>query len=208
MLTKIPDNLKELYSSFGFIDKLYIRLRYRLCPFNKIESFVPKAGRILDVGCGYGLLANLISLRSAKREVFGIDSSSKRINVARGTIGARKNIQFELKNSDDIDLAKYDAVVMSDFLHHLSYHKQEELIKRVYEGLSYGGILIIQDIDTKPSWKYSFAYLIDVIFNLEVSNYRSLNNFVEMLTKIGFKVRSERIDKGVPLPDVIYICRK
>ena len=119
MLSKIPSELFDFYSNLGPRAALYARLRWRLCPFEEIEKHVPKEGKIIDIGCGYGLLANLLVLRSSKRDVVGIDLSVRRISVAQKTTDNRKKIQFKLMDALDLQLGKYDTVIMSDFLHHI-----------------------------------------------------------------------------------------
>ena len=154
----MPTRLEKLYKFLNVKDKTYTKLRYRLCPFEKIENKIPKKARVLDIGCGYGLLTNLIAINSEKREVSGIDLSNKRISIAKKSVGNRNNINFELKNCSEINLKNYDVVIMSDFLHHINYEKQEKLIKDIYKDLNKGGLLIIQDVDKKTSIKYYSTY--------------------------------------------------
>src|SRR3989344_7137228 len=161
---KLPDEIENLYDFLGPKERLYIKLRWRLCPFFLIERFLPSRGKIIDVGCGYGLLANLISLNK-NRDVYGFDLNAKRISIAKKTTGNRKNIHFELKNVKDLKLGSCDAIVMSDFLHHIPYKEQEALIKQAAGKLKKKGIIIIQDIGKKPLWKYLFASNLDLILN-------------------------------------------
>ncbi len=63
MLDRIPPELFRFYSHQGLRVSLYAYLRWRLCPFEEIESHIPKEGKIIDVGCGYGLLAKYMILR-------------------------------------------------------------------------------------------------------------------------------------------------
>ncbi|MBI3814479.1 MAG: class I SAM-dependent methyltransferase [Nitrospinae bacterium] len=90
----IPKTILEIYSSNSIIDRAYLNIRWRLCPFQKIEALIPQEGLIIDIGCGYGLLSNLIALKSHKRNVVGIDSSETRILTAQKTVKDRKNIKF------------------------------------------------------------------------------------------------------------------
>jgi len=136
--------------NLGIKVTLYVRLRWRLCPFKKIEKHIPKEGTIVDIGCGYGLLANLLVLRSSKREVMGKDLSVKRISIAQKTTNNRKRIQFKYMNALDLQTRKYNAIVMSDFLHHIDYGAQEQLLVHCYQKLLPGGLLIIEEVDNKP----------------------------------------------------------
>lgn len=208
-MKKIPDEIKNLYNFLGFADRMYIKLRWRLCPFTVLEHFLPKSGKIIDLGCGYGMLANLAALNSAERDVYGFDLSQKRINIAKRTVKNRNNLHFELKNVRDLKLNSCDAIVMSDFLHHIPYKEQENLIRQAKDKLKKNGILIIQDIDKRPLFKYLFAVTLDNLLNLFPRlYYRKANSFKNMLERNSFSVSVVRVDKKLPLPDILFICKK
>ena len=209
MLSKIPSELFRFYSGLGRKVALYARLRWRLCPFEEIEKYVPKEGPIIDIGCGYGLLANFLVLKSAKRDVTGIDLSSGRIRAAQKTTDNRKQIRFRLMNVLDLQLGKYNAMVMSDFLHHIDYQVQEELLARCYQDLPTGSFLIIEEVDNRPLWKYWFAFLIDRLLNIgERQFFRPHQEFQDLLQGIGFSVKIKKVDKHLPLSDILFICKK
>ena len=209
MSSKIPSELFGFYSNLGLKAALYARLRWRLCPFEEIERHVPKEGTIIDIGCGYGLLANFLVLRSSKRDVTGIDLSVGRITVAQKTTDNRKKIQFELMDALDLPLGKYGTVIMSDFLHHIDGEAQEELLARCYQKLPPGGLLIIEEVDNRPLWKYWFAIMSDKILNVgERQFFRNHRDFQKLLQRIGFHVKTKKVDKSLPLSDILFICEK
>lgn len=209
MLSKIPSELFDFYSNLGLRAVLYTRMRWRLCPFEEIEKHVPKEGRIIDIGCGYGLLANFLALRSSKRDVIGIDLSVGRVRVAQKTTDSRTRVQFKLMDALDLRLGEYSTVVMSDFLHHIDSEAQEELLTRCYQELPTGSFLIIQEVDDRPRWKYWFAIMSDKILNVgERQFFRSSRDFQKLLHRIGFYIRVKKVDKGIPLSDVLFICEK
>jgi len=209
MLSKIPPELFDFYSNLGLRAALYARLRWRLCPFEEIESHIPKKGTIIDIGCGYGLLANYLALRSSKRDVTGIDLSVGRISVAQRTTDSRKKIKFELMDALDLQLGEYDTVVMSDFLHHIDCKAQEELLARCYQDLPAGSFLVIQEVDNRPLWKYWFAIMIDKILNVGGRQFfRNRQELQKLLQRIGFHVKTKKVDKSLPLSDILFLCRK
>ncbi len=209
MLSRIPSELFKFYSNQGFKVALYAYLRWRLCPFEEIEEYVPKEGPIIDIGCGYGLLANFLVLKSAERDVTGVDLSEKRISIAQKTTDNRKRICFKLVNVLDLQLGKYRAMVMSDFLHHIDYKTQEELLVRCYQKIAPGGLLIIEEVDNRPLCKYWFNTIVDIMLNIgEGIFFRNQREFRELLERIGFKVSIKKAHKGIPLSDILYICRR
>ena len=209
MHKRIPQELFSLYSDLGAIVTWYARLRWRVCPFEKIAQHVPLKGTIVDVGCGYGLLSNLLALASEEREVIGIDLSPKRIKVAQGTVRDRRNIKFLRQDANSLKVEKCNVFLMSDFLHHLPYQHQDELLALCYQKLSKNGLLIIEEVDDKPFWKYRFNIIADGLLNLGQRIYfRNSSEYLRLLSSIGFGVKTEVAHKDLPLSDVLYLCKK
>ena len=206
---KLPNYLRDIYPNLTYKEKAYLNIRWRLCPFQKIESLLPEEGVIIDVGCGYGLLSNLVALKSDKRNVIGIDSAEKRILIAQKTVNGRKNIEFVRQDITAFGFPSCDAVVMSDVFHHLPPDIQDNLIKNIYENLKNNGILIIQDVDTTPYWKFCFTYMSDFLQHTkEKLFYQSAKKVEEKIKTAGFNVDIIEAHKGYPVADVIFVCRK
>jgi len=209
MHKRIPQELFNLYSDLGAAVIWYVRLRWCVCPFEKIAQHVSLKGTIVDVGCGYGLLSNLLALTSPERDVIGIDLSPKRIRAAQRTVKGRRNIKFLLQDANSLKVEKCDVFVMSDFLHHLPYGHQEELLAVCYQKLLKNGLLIMEEVDGKPFWKYQFTIIADGLLNLGQRIYfRNSSEYLKLLSKIGFQVRTETAHKGLPFSDILYLCKK
>ena len=209
MIKKIPNKIYNLYENPNTKERFYLRLRWRLCPFEKISEYIPKKGTILDVGCGYGMLSNLLAIDSKDRNVVGIDLSESRIKVAKSSVKDRKNVFFKVMDVKEFKLKECKGAVMSDFLHHIPYEIQENTIREIYQKLDKGGILIIQDVDKRPRLKFFFVYFLDHILNPgDKIYYRDRNNYKSLLENIGFNVEIINANKGLPLSDVIYVCKK
>jgi len=209
MHKRIPQELFNLYSDLGAAVIWYVRLRWRLCPFEKIAQHVPPKGTIVDVGCGYGLLSNLLALASQERDVIGIDLSAKRIGIAQRTVKDRRNIKFLLQDANSLKVERCDIFLMSDLLHHLSYRHQEELLAVCYQKLSKNGLLIMEEVDDKPYWKYQFNIIVDGLLNLGQRIYfRNSSEYLKLLSRIGFQINTQTAHKGLPLSDILYLCKK
>ena len=109
----------------------------------------------------------------------------------------------------DLQLGEYSAVVMSDFLHHIGCEAQEELLARCYQKLPPGGLVIVEEVNNRPLWKYWFAIMSDKILSLgERQFFRNHRDFQKLLQTIGFHVKTKKIDRGIPLSDILFICKK
>ncbi len=91
----------------------------------------------------------------------------------------------------------------------MSKDSQLMLLRHIYGSLGSDGILLIQDIDVRPFWKYIFARAVDFILNIgQPVYYRSSAEWARMLGDIGFKVEVNRVDRGYPIAAVLLKCVK
>jgi 2-polyprenyl-3-methyl-5-hydroxy-6-metoxy-1,4-benzoquinol methylase len=210
MLSRIPLELLERYQPLSAWESFYLRTRWRLCPFETVESHVPRKGRILDFGCGYGMLSNFLSLRSPDRRVLGIDLNKDRIEVAMRSSKGHPDVSFQLGDVRDFQGIPFDAVVMTDVLHHIDQDRVRVLLRIMRSCLSDEGLLVVLDVDRSPRRKFFTTYLIDRLLNLtRPLHYRSKEVLAHLLQGSGFQVqRVVPADQDLPLSDVIYLCRK
>ena len=210
MLSRIPLQLLERYSPLSPWESFYLRTRWRLCPFEAVESHVPRKGRILDFGCGYGMLSNFLALKSLDRRVLGIDLNRDRIAVAERSSKGHPEVSFQLGDVRDFQGIPFDAVVMTDVLHHISDDKVRVLLQIIRSCLSDNGTLVVLDVDRSPLGKFLTTYLIDRLLNLTRSlHYRSRDLLMRLLGQSGLWVHQAiPADQGLPLSDVIYLCTK
>lgn len=210
MLSKIPLPILEFYKPLSPWEAFYLRTRWRLCPYELLESFLPKRGKILDFGCGYGLFANLLALRSPDRYLVGIDLNRKRIAVASRSVKNRTNITFQWGDVGDLHSTPFDAVVMTDVLHHIDDSKAGDLLGKINALLHSEGILAVLDVDNRPFWKFLTTYLIDRLLNPgDLLWYRSLNRMTNLLNSSFLRIDTViRVHKDLPLSDILYLCRK
>lgn len=210
MLTRIPLQLLGRYKPLSAWESFYLRTRWRLCPFGAVESHVPRKGRILDFGCGYGMLSNFLSLKSPERRVLGIDLNKDRIMVAERSAKGYPEVSFQLGDVRDFKGIPFDAVVMTDVLHHIDDDNVRVLLRIMRSCLSDAGTLVVLDVDRTPFRKFYPTYLIDRLLNLTRSlHYRSRPLLTLLLSQSGFRVQQVvQADQDLPLSDVIYLCRK
>jgi SAM-dependent methyltransferase len=198
---------KRLYFNLGYVT-VFMYFRFCHAPYKLLESLVPKQGKIIDLGCGYGFFSNLLGLASPEREVIGIEISSRKLKYApRGV----SNVKFVNADITKMDIEDCDAIVLIHVLHHLrSYQEQEILLNNCYKRLRGGGKLIVAEIDRHPFWKYLFSVFIDnTLYFGDRFFFRTEEGFKDLFTRIGFKV--EKIlpaHKKVPLSHKIFVCTK
>jgi 2-polyprenyl-3-methyl-5-hydroxy-6-metoxy-1,4-benzoquinol methylase len=208
------EKVSQLYAAEGFTGP-YSRIRFWLAPLRQLNRLVPKQGRIIDLGCGEGILTNYLAVAEPGREVWGVELNEGRVKFAdRGLPNARFTHANVLKQ----DLEPADAIVMSHMMHHLgSYNEQLVLIKRCYDLLRPGGKLIVAEVDRQKSFKYVVGWLNDVIcvpilFEGTLYNprifHRSRQEWNRIFQEFGFTVDSIEIPGGGPFPDILIAATK
>ena len=197
-----------LYAPFGIWRRLYAGFRLSLARFDLVEHELPAKGRILDLGCGYGIAANYVARGSPERTVVGIDWDQDRIAVASRTAGT--NVQFLQGDVLHSDLPSADVVLMNDFLHHLRPPDQDTVLERLAARLGPGGIVLIHEVNTLPRWKFWCSWLSDMLlYAFQGGHFRSPAEWEALLKRAGFSsVDVVRGDQGSIFARVSYIARK
>lgn len=76
----------------------------------------PGLRRIVEIGCGDGLLSNTLSLLFPEIEIIGIDPDRDKIAQAKKTIGARNNLKFICANPVVLACIPCDRIIYSHCL--------------------------------------------------------------------------------------------
>ena len=114
------------------------------------------ADRILDIGCGTGVLTRMIADRldaDVGGVSVGIDAAAKMILVAGKKRGSG-NCRFEIMAAEDLSFEdqSFDAVVSSLFFHHVPLDLKEKALSESFRILRPGGRLIIADMHIPTTW--------------------------------------------------------
>ena len=198
--------VKTIIRSYPLLwPRIYAYIRARLLSMKEIEKALPEKGKILDVGCGYGITSIYFALKSIKRQVVGSELSRQRVITARRISREIPNLRFEAKNLIESD-EKFDAIVAIDLLHHISNRKKEVLVKECRKRLNKNGILIIKDIDKKPRHKYAWNYVHDKLMTRDRLYFYSSRQIKLMLEKNKFKIKEYKRIKSRFYPHVLFVC--
>lgn len=158
MIDNIRHTLLELYDPLPLSDRLFVRVRLLLSNLYQLEHYVPKEGIILDIGCGHGVLSNLLAITSPQRQVLGIDIDAKKIAVAQRTIGNRRNIQFEVGDATFLPSRSYHAVTIADVMYLIPPDTQRAILTSIASALEPNGVLVWKTHSHQPHWKYAITY--------------------------------------------------
>ena len=184
--------------------QFYVALRLLTAPLLATERLGPKRGEILDLGCGFGLFAVLMHIRSSARSVHGIDLVPRRVDVARQIEPNGSGLDFFAADARSFPERRFRRIVLIDLLHHVPFDAQDELLEGVGESLTSGGILAVKDLETGPFWKYAFHYVQDsAMTGWSRLTFRSRENMVARLEKFGLSVEVFHVERFRPHPHIV-----
>lgn len=207
-----------LYDDAPRGDRFHVRFRWWTCPFEAIEAQVPAAGRVLEVGCGHGLLSLYLALSSPDRSVVGVDIDEHKIALAgRAADHLRPDeadATFATVAPTGFAAGRYDAIVIADVLYLLGADARRALLAQCVEHLDDGGVLLVKETDRLPRWKGAITVaqerlatrVLRITEGDEVS-FAPPSEFVEQLRHAGLDATIDRVDRGYPHPHVLIAAR-
>jgi 2-polyprenyl-3-methyl-5-hydroxy-6-metoxy-1,4-benzoquinol methylase len=196
----------------SWVESTYAKLKMIILPFEDVAANLPKQGRILDMGCGFGYVANYLSLESQKRVIIGNDPAEERIAVAKRTVGDRRNIEFHAVDSRTIAESDFDGAYVTDVLHHVPYDQQQEIIDDLYRKLKPGGTLVVRETDVRPAVRYYvFNLWLELLINIgrESARFRKREEWAAMFRSAGFTIENVIFNTWwFPYTTCMFVCRK
>ena len=200
-------------------DRLHVRGRYRTCPVAVIDAEVPRAGRILEVGCGHGLVSAYLAMSSSDRDVTGVDIDVRKIAVASHAPShadhATVHLAFRQDDAGTLPDGNWDAIVIVDVLYLLDDAAERALLEACVERLDEHGVLVIKETDVVPRWKHWVAKGQEIVATkiLRITagsalSFTPISQLAERLRGFGLEVETRRVDKGYLHPHVLVVGRR
>lgn len=211
---KIQQAIEEtikLYANTGW-KSIFAKWKFWEEPYTELEKLIPTQGKVVDLGCGEGILANFLAISSDRRKVIGFEIDKKRVAIANRDI---PNTQFQQADITKLEIPDCDVITMFHVLHHLQSHKQQEdVLRKCFKTLKKNGKLLIVDVEIKPSLKYWICWLFDYFFVPWVfegrfytkAYFRNSKDWKKLLEEIGFSCKIIPADAGRPFSNVILDC--
>jgi SAM-dependent methyltransferase len=198
------------------LERAYSRVRFSILRpklLSVMDLLLADEGRILDVGCGFGLFAAYFGQTHPGRRIVGVDPDARRIGIARDVAArlALREHEFIVGDVRDAPLSgPFDGAYVLDVMHHLPRDDQRRVLERLRALLAPGGVLVVKDITTEPRLGLLFTTALDrlMVGWREPLAYRHHREWGEMLTELGFKVRMVRVPDVLPYPHVVIAATK
>lgn len=134
--------------------RLHTRIRWRSCPFEDVAAAVPLDARVLEIGCGHGLLSTFLALGSGRRSVVGTDVDGGKIRAASRAAEGIANLTFAPVAAGEIPDGPWDAICIVDVLYLIDHEAAAALLRDAAERLVAGGVVVVKEMARAPAWKF------------------------------------------------------
>ena len=192
------------------------------------RGLLPDRGRLLDVGCGRGLLLALLrAARESHRagtwppgwaapplhlELTGIDLRADHVLIAHTALG--DDARLEARDLRDFDFPPSAAIVLLDVLLYLSEDEQQRVLGKAAAALESGGVLLLREADAGAGVTYGLSQLSERLLEalrgrpFARLRYRRAAEWLGLLESLELTVAMEPMSEGTPFANVLFICKK
>ncbi len=143
------DHAAAVYDWLAPVMTLWQEGRYRKRAIRLLE--LRGSERLLDVGCGTGILTRMIARQLSAPDAcaIGLDAAPKMIAVARRNSPGLAHLRFDVGVAETLayDDAVFDSAVSTFFFHHIDADLKRRSLAELRRVLKPGGKLVIVDVD-------------------------------------------------------------
>ncbi|AKJ30473.1 SAM-dependent methyltransferase [Caldimonas brevitalea] len=196
------------------------------------QGQIPPGSRVLDIGCGQGLLASLLLAAGATEprpelwpqewpapprgtRVTGIELMSRDVERARAALGAAGDAaRFVCGDMRQAEFPPSDVVVILDVLHYVNHAEQNRVLERVRDALSPGGRLLLRVGDAESRRGFAISQWVDRLVTWTRGHRvpptfgRPLAAWIAQLQSLGFDVEPRPMSQGTPFANVLLVAQR
>ena len=129
--------------------------------------------KILEVGCGEGMLISRLAAAYPDSQITGIDITPSIGRMYKGdmnhiTFSQQTIMDFSFKNPESIDL-----LIIADVMHHVPKEKHKEFLLQARNTLKRGGYIVLKDWARNKAPIHRLAYFSDRYITGDEVYYRT-----------------------------------
>jgi len=172
-----------------------IHVKHRLMAYHDFfVNRIQPSDRVLDVGCGYGAVANSIAER-AGAQVTGIDLNAANIAKARQRFG-HPNLTFVHGEAPrDLTSQHFDVIVLSNVLEHIE--TRPAFLRRLLETTSASRLLIRVPMSNRE-WRVPLRAELGLFHFSDPTHFTeyTTDNFEQEMAAAGLRIAHLQVNWG------------
>jgi SAM-dependent methyltransferase len=191
------------------------------------QQLLPKAPRLLDLGCGQGLVAAWLDAASTCHlegrwpqawpapprpiSIRGIEIDAHEVHRALPALG--ELAQIECADLRSASLPDSDAVLMLDVLHYMDPGNQKLLLERAHAALSSSGVLLVRIGNAAGGLRFTWSRWVDAaIWRLRgrrraLLTFHTLAEWIDLLASTGFEAEEISMVGARSFANVLLLAR-
>jgi SAM-dependent methyltransferase len=231
---RLIDAASRPYQSSGKFAWHFARGKLRHDPYflGVIQrGLLPREGRLLDVGCGQGLLLALVcAAREQHRRgdwpadwpappkrvaLAGIELDSRRVEIARRALATvDPGVTVTCADMQDTAFPPSSAITLMDVLLYLTPDEQCRVLEKAAHALVPGGVLILREADASAGQRFKVTRWVERLASAARGergrhlHYRTAREWQTLLEGLGLAVRTEPMSHGTPFSNTLFVARK
>ena len=190
---------------------------------------LPADARVLDIGCGQGLIASLLHacsglqrsghwpaswpVRASAVDYTGIELMHKDVARAAAALGGLPLApRFICADMCNAALPPCDLVVILDVLHYVGHAAQEHVLRRARAALAGRGRLLLRVGDAASTRGFAISQWVDRVVTVARGHRvpptfcRTLQEWTHLLQSLGFTVHAVPQSQGTPFANVLLVA--
>ena len=194
------------------------------------QGTLRRRARVLDLGCGRGLLAAWFlaadQLAATGQwpasfevptgvEFHGVDLNADACAAGNRALKPHFGGRVSLVSGDmcRADLRGYDAITILDVLHYIPFAQQELLLDQIRAALGPDGLLVTRVGNARGGWRFRFSQWVDLAVatthghRIHSLYCRPLNDWTRALEARGFTVITQPMSDSTPFANALLVAR-
>ena len=189
--------------------KLSLEKNYQL-----FHDLLPRQGKLLDIGCGYGFMSYMLHFTSPQRLITGIDYDEEKIKTANHCFDKDDHINFYHANAMEFSFETYDGIILADMLHYLQPPEQRALVEKCIKHLNPEGTMIIREGNTDLGKRHKGTRLTE-FFSTKVVGFNKVTDqglsFLSgtLIKEIAadFNLEYSEVDETKFTSNIVYVIK-
>lgn len=216
----LVERAAERYRASGRFSWNFARGKLRGDPlFRNVSPYILPltSGRVLDLGCGRGLLfawlaASYDGAIESKLELHGVELHRGHAEIAQRALAGIATIDCgDIRHAN---LPTAAVIAIGDVLLYLAAAEQERVLEKVMHALIPGGVLLLREADAAGGLRFHVTEWAERLVGalhgrpFQKLHYRPAEEWRAVLGRLGLEVTAEPMWQGTPFGNVLYVARK